>query len=93
MVGDGTIAETPEQLGAWIEGRPEVKESLEMDGYGTEFTADDLFPLLQVFIVQAGGPAPQVDAPPRAALSRGVLLAVAAGVVIVLLVLAAAIAT
>lgn len=90
MVADGTIAGTAEELDAWIGERPEVRESLEIDGYGTEFTADDLFPLLQVFVVQAGGAPPQVDAPPRAAPGKWVLLALAAAVVIAAVVIAAA---
>lgn len=64
MVREGTVAQTPEQLDAWITGAPGTRESLEKAGYGTAFTSDDLFPLLQVFIVQAGGPAPPADAPP-----------------------------
>jgi hypothetical protein len=66
MVGDGAIAHTPQELEAWIAGAPDVREPLEHGGYGREFTADDLFPLLQVFVVQAGGPAPAPDTPPRA---------------------------
>jgi len=88
MVDDGAIAQTSEQLGAWIEQRPEVRESLEIDGYGTDFTADDLFPLLQVFIVQAGGPPPEPEARPRASRGRWVLLALVAAAVIVAVVLA-----
>jgi hypothetical protein len=64
MVVDGSIAQTPEQLDAWISEHLEVSRSLERGGYSTKFTSHDLFPLLQVFVVQAGGPAPQADAPP-----------------------------
>lgn len=79
MVRTGEIARTPEQLDAWISEEPDVKESLEKGGYNTAFTSADLFPLLQVFIVQAGGPgpepdAPEADAPPRAS-RRGWLTA------------------
>lgn len=66
MVGDGSIARTPQELEGWIAGAPDARESLERGGYGREFTADDLFPLLEVFIVQAGGPAPVPDTPPGA---------------------------
>ena len=65
MVRDGEIARTPEDLDVWIAKAPEVRESLENGGYGREFTAHDLFPLLQVMVAQAGGPAPEPDAPPR----------------------------
>lgn len=90
MVDDGTIAQTPEQLDAWIEQRPAVRESLAADGYGTEFTADDLFPLLQVFAVQAGGPPLEADPGPRASSRRWVLFALLAAVAIGLVVLAVA---
>jgi hypothetical protein len=65
MVQGGQIAETPEQLDAWIAREGDVREPLEDGGYGTEFTAHDLFPLLQVFITQAGGPAPATEPPAR----------------------------
>ena len=88
MVGDRTIAETPEQLGTWIEQRPDVRESLRVKGYGSDFTADDLFPLLQVFIEQAGGAAPEPEVRPRASLGRWVLPALLVAVVIAVVVLA-----
>jgi len=65
MVREGTIAGTPEDLDAWLSQEPEARESLRRGGYGSAFTANDLFPLLQVFIVQAGGPAPGSEPPPR----------------------------
>lgn len=55
MVRDGTVAETPEQLDAWIARTPDAREVLERDGYPRDFTAHDLFPLLQVFVGKAGG--------------------------------------
>lgn len=70
MIRDGTVAATPEQLDAWIAERPEVRESLARGGYATEFTAHDLFPLLQVFLGPAGAPAPEDDAGPRPSGSR-----------------------
>jgi hypothetical protein len=54
MVGNGDVAETPEQLDTWIGQRPDVRESLRADGYGTDFSAEDLFPLLQVFVGRLG---------------------------------------
>jgi hypothetical protein len=85
MVGEGTIARTPEELDAWIAQAPDARGPLENGGYGREFTAADLFPLLQVFVTQAGGPAPTPDAPPRP--SRRPLLVAAALAVIILVVI------
>lgn len=64
MVEEGEIATTPGELDAWLAERPDARKPLVAGGYGQVFTADDLFPLLQVFLVQAGGPAPPDDAPP-----------------------------
>lgn len=89
MVHDGTVVRTPEQLDTWISQRPDVRESLESGGYGTEFTSDDLFPLLQVFIVQAGGAAPEADAPPRSSPGRWLLLGLLAAAGVIALVLLA----
>jgi hypothetical protein len=66
MVADGSIPETHEQLDRWITERPDTREPMVRGGYGTHFTAEDLFPLLHVMIQKAGGPAPRSDAPPRA---------------------------
>jgi hypothetical protein len=65
MVRGGTIARTPEALEGWIAGAPGVRESLVQGGYGTAFTAEDLFPLLEAMVVKAGGPPPAPAAPPR----------------------------
>lgn len=86
MVADGTIARTPEELDAWIARAPDVREPLENGGYGREFTADDLYPLLQVFVTQAGGPAPTPDAPPRRS-GRPFLVAAALAAVVLLVVI------
>ena len=76
MVEQGTIAQTPDQLDAWIADRPEVGEPLKRGGYGTAFDAADLLPLLEVFIGQAGGPVPPGEVPPRAPIAgfRAVLI-------------------
>jgi hypothetical protein len=88
MVGNGNVAETPEQLDTWIGQRPDVRESLRADGYGTDFSAEDLFPLLQVFVGQAGGAAPEPAARPRASHRRWVLPALLLVMVITVVVLA-----
>jgi branched-chain amino acid transport system substrate-binding protein len=54
MAREETVARTPEELEAWIEGDPEVRASLESGGYGTHFTAADLFPLLQGMLAKEG---------------------------------------
>jgi len=62
MVRDGSVAQTPEDLEAWIAERAEVRTALETGGYGTQFTAHDLLPLLHVFIGQEGGSVPTAAA-------------------------------
>ena len=62
MVDDGNVAQTPEELDAWIASRPDVREVLDRDGYGTNFTAEDLFPLFQIFVAKAGGQVAPVGA-------------------------------
>jgi hypothetical protein len=67
MVSNGTVAQTPEELDAWIANTPDAREVLERGGYNRDFTAHDVFPLLQVFVTQAGGqvaPAGPADEPP-----------------------------
>jgi hypothetical protein len=91
MVREGTIARTPEELEAWIARTPDVQRPLEEGGYHTAFTAHDLFPLLQVFVVKAGGPAPEADAPPRS--SRGRWIAVGLLLVVLIMLLVIAVAT
>lgn len=83
MVREGTVAHTPEQLEAWISERPEVREVLERGGYGREFTAHDLFPLLEVFVAKAGGGPAPADAPPRSSRNRWLLgVAILVGVLL-----------
>lgn len=79
MVAAGAVARTPEQLEAWISGEPAAKASLERGGYGTSFGAHDLLPLLDVFVVQAGGSPAVETAPPPSRRRRpvGILLALA----------------
>jgi hypothetical protein len=56
MLLEGTVPATPEELDEWITRRPEVREPLKAGGYDTAFSAEDLFPLLQVFVGRAEGP-------------------------------------
>ena len=93
MVRDGTAAYTPEELDAWIAGAPDIGATLTLGGYGTSFGAADLLPLLQVFILKAGGAPPPSDAPPPPVRSRrssvGVLIAIGVVVAVVLVALVA----
>jgi hypothetical protein len=86
MVREGTVPETPEQLSAWIAGRPEVQGRLERGGYGTAFTSDDLLPLLHVFVVDAGGAPARPAAGPPAVAERGWLTGALILLAVVLLV-------
>lgn len=89
MVHEGSIARSPGELEDWIAREPDARETLEDGGYGTEFTAEDLFPLLEVFVAQAGGSTAVAE--PRPAPSRkGWLLAGIAVAALVVLVLVAA---
>ena len=45
MIHAKDVAGSPEALGAWIARTDDLRETLTKAGYGTEFTADDLFPL------------------------------------------------
>lgn len=83
MIRDEEIVETPEQLEAWIALHPEAKKSLEGGGYGSQFSAQDLFPLLQARLPPVAPPEP--ERPARRAPSKAMLVA---GVLAVLVALA-----
>lgn len=90
-VRDGTVAGTPEELDAWISRTPQAREPLERGGYASDFTADDLYPLYEVFVGKAGGAVPRAEnapgpSPARWSAGRIVVLALAIAVVVVLLV-------
>ena len=75
----GTVVRTPEELDAWILQAPDIREPLERGGYTTEFTASDLFPLYEVMVEKAGGPAPRAvaTASSRTRWSAGKIVALA----------------
>jgi hypothetical protein len=81
----GAVPQTPAELHERILETPDLKRALEDGGYNEKFTADDLFPLYEIFVVQAGGfigePA-RPDAPAR----RGGRLALIGAVVALVLV-------
>jgi hypothetical protein len=66
MVQQDSIARTPEQLELWVSEHPEVARPLMDGGYGRAFDANDLFPLLQVFLTKAGAPSLPVEDAPHA---------------------------
>ena len=84
MVRDASVPDTPDQLDAWIAAEPETHQTMREGGYGTEFTAADLLPLLAVFVEQAGGRAAPTSAEPapRTAVGRWRPVAVIAVVVL-----------
>jgi hypothetical protein len=86
-VEEGSVAQTPEELEAWIDQAPEARQTLEGGGYHTEFTAHDLFPLYEVFVVKAGGAPARVEAPPPAT-NRPWVVVMVMVVAVVLVVLA-----
>jgi hypothetical protein len=82
MTRDGTVAESPEELGAWIAAAPDVEAPLTRGGYGAKFDAHDLFPLLQVF----AGTSPAAITPEKSAAPgklRWVMASVAVAVVLI----------
>lgn len=58
MIHAGTVAASAEELEAWIAGTNDVRERLTNEGYGSAFTAEDLFPLFQGFVARATAAAP-----------------------------------
>ena len=58
MMHAGTVAASPEALGAWIARTDDLRETLTNGGYGSAFTADDLFPLFQGYVAKATTAAP-----------------------------------
>lgn len=53
MIHAGTVAASPEALGAWIARTDDLREKLTNDGYGSAFAAEDLFPLFQGYVARA----------------------------------------
>jgi hypothetical protein len=62
MIREGEIARSPEDLDAWIRGRPEVHAPLEKGGYGSAFDSSDLYPLLVVFLGPENAPVAEAQA-------------------------------
>jgi hypothetical protein len=69
MLHAKTVASSSEELHAWIVRTEDLREKLTKGGYGSAFTADDLFPLFQGFVAKASTPTPSrsKSAPARSA--------------------------
>jgi hypothetical protein len=78
----GEVAESALQLDEWIARTGDLRETLVKAGYGSAFTADDLFPLFQSYVAKASHSA---ASPPDAGSSKwrwiGVIITVATAVV------------
>jgi hypothetical protein len=59
MIHAGAVAASPEELEAWIARTDDLRDRLTKAGYGSAFSAGDLFPLFQSFVAK------QTAAPPR----------------------------
>ena len=53
MMHAGAVAASPEELEAWIARTDDLRERLTNAGYGSAFTAHDLFPLLESNVARA----------------------------------------
>lgn len=89
MVHAGTVAASPEELEAWIARTDDIRDRLTAGGYGSEFTAGDLFPLFQGSVARATAAAPSAS---RSGAGRSrwlwiglivIVVAIVAGVIVV----------
>jgi hypothetical protein len=87
MLAEDAISATPEELDSWLSDAPDIRETLERGGYGTAFTSQDLFPLLQAFIARRRG-SPRVAAVPARSSTRWWLLGLFVALLAVFVVLA-----
>ena len=77
MVRQGDTPGSAEALDRWISANPDVEAPLRKGGYGEQFDAAELMPLLQAQVVKAGGSLPEADAPVAPAKSRSPVLVLA----------------
>lgn len=85
MIRDDEVVETPGQFESWISLHPDARAALEEGGYGSEFDAEDLFPLLQVRLpaVAAAVEARPARGRPRRAVLVAALVAILVALAIV----------
>ncbi|HEY0370587.1 MAG TPA: hypothetical protein VGD79_01215 [Thermoanaerobaculia bacterium] len=87
MIHAGAVAGSAEELEAWIAQTDDIRERLTQGGYGSAFTAGDLFPLFQGQVARAtAAKAPRSEPRPRRWLWIAVILAVVAAVILGVLV-------
>lgn len=89
MIHAGTVAASPEELHAWIARTDDLRETLTKGGYGSAFTADDLFPLFQGAVTRATAATPSSGSKPSRARWLWIAAIVVIGVAIVVGVLIA----
>ena len=90
MIHAGAVAASPEELEAWIAQTDDVRERLTRGGYGSEFTAGDLFPLFQGSVARATAATPTRSAAgPGRWLRIGLIVAIVAIVANVVIVVVA----
>lgn len=68
MAQRGSAPQNSEELERWITANPDLHQRLTEGGYGSHFSAEDLLPLLQVFLAQREPP-PAAVRPPTSAFS------------------------
>lgn len=90
MIHAGAVAESPEELGAWIERTDDVRQRLTNGGYGSAFAADDLFPLFRGFVAKATTSKPTTPTPSHSGAGRARWLWI--GVIVVVAIVVAFIA-
>ena len=87
MVHAGAVAATPEELATWIASTDDIRERLTKGGYGSRFSAADLFPLFQGFVAKATKAAPRPTKAPRRRVWIGLAVAVAIVVLVTVVVI------
>ena len=87
MIHAGTVAASPEELGAWVAQTDDLRDKLTNEGYGSAFTADDLFPLFQGHVARATAAA--TPPPPKAGRAKWLWIGLIVVVVIVVAVIVA----
>jgi hypothetical protein len=91
MVHARAVAASPEELDAWIARTDDLRDRLEKGGYGSDFAADDLFPLFQSYVAKAtaaaASRAPSGAIPPSWGRTGVVIVAIAVAVGVIVAVM------
>jgi hypothetical protein len=86
MIHAGTVAVSAQELESWIGQTADIRERLTKGGYGSAFTAEDLFPLFQGSVARAKAAAatpPPPGARPAKWLWIGAIVVVAIVIVVI----------